>query len=295
MTASSLRISSFAKINLALSVLGRRTDGYHEIQTVFQTVDLGDGIEFRPSPQIEVLCENLPEIRQEDNLVWKAAGLLASAGGTEQGASITIHKTIPAGAGLGGGSSNAAAALLGLRRFWNLPLSDSELCALAESLGSDVPFFLHGGTALGEGRGEKIRQLPDFPPRHLVIIFPGIPVSTAEAYRSLNLGLTSCLEDLRIQHFIGQGQADATSLTGIFNDFEASILTAYPAIAEAKIFLEKRGATATLLSGSGSSVFGFFSDEESAFAASREAAREIWRVFPAKTLSRAEYLHKMFG
>ncbi len=164
-----------------------------------------------------------------------------------QGAAITLRKKIPAGAGLGGGSSNAAATLLGLRRFWNLCLSDSELSSLAESLGSDVPFFLNGGTALGEGRGEKIRQLPDLPSRHLVIIFPGIHVSTAEAYRSLNLGLTSSLEDLRIQHFIGQGQADVTSLTGIFNDFEASILTAYPPIMEAKTFLEKRGATALIV------------------------------------------------
>jgi 4-diphosphocytidyl-2-C-methyl-D-erythritol kinase len=293
--ASSLRVRSLAKINLALSVLGRRADGYHDIQTIFQTVDLGDELEFRASSLIELACKSLPTIRQEDNLVWKAAALLRSVAGEGYGASITLDKTIPAGAGLGGGSSNAAATLLGLRRFWNLDLSDPDLSALAESLGSDVPFFLNGGTALGVGRGDQISPLPDFPSKHLVIIFPGVHVSTAEAYRSLNLGLTSSLEDHRIQHFIGQGPANAYSLTEIFNDFEASILTAFPPIKEAKKFLQERGATAVLLSGSGSSVFGFFSNEESAFAVARETTRETWRVFPAKTLSRAEYFKKMFG
>ncbi len=290
-----IKIRSFAKINLALAVLGRRRDGYHDIQTVFQTIDLCDELEFRASRQIELCCENLPGVDQEDNLVWKAASRLASSCGVKQGASITLRKKIPAGAGLGGGSSNAAAALLGLRRFWNLDIADSVLFSLAEGLGSDVPFFLSGGTALGTGRGEKIEPLPDAPPNHLVVIFPGIHVSTAEAYRSLNLGLTSSAEDHRIQRLIGQMQSVYGALTGIFNDFEASILAAYPPIMEARAFLEKRGATAILLSGSGSSIFGFFFDEESAVAASRDVPRQDWRVFPAKTLSRAEYFQHMFG
>ncbi len=290
-----LKIRSFAKINLSLAVLGRRLDGYHDIQTVFQTINLFDELEFCASRQLELCCENLPDVDQHDNLVWKAASRLASFCGVKQGVSITLRKKIPAGAGLGGGSSNAATALLGLRLFWNIAASDSDLFSLAEGLGSDVPFFLNGGTALGTGRGEKINPLPDIPPNHLVLIFPGIQVSTAEAYRSLNLGLTSSASDHKIQHFTGQMQAVNGSLTGIFNDFEASILAAYPPILEAKIFLEKRGATATLLSGSGSSVFGFFSDEESAVAASRNVSQRGWRVFPAKTLSRAEYFQHMFG
>jgi 4-diphosphocytidyl-2-C-methyl-D-erythritol kinase len=294
-TDSPLGIRSFAKINLALSVLGRRPDGYHDIQTLFQTIDLCDELEFRPSSQLELHCENLPGVGNEDNLVWKAAGLLASASAEKHGASILLKKRIPAGAGVGGGSSNAAAALLGLIRFWDLRIPDNTLFSIAKSLGSDVPFFLTGGTALGSGKGELISPLPDSPSQHLVVIFPGIHVSTAEAYRSLNLGLTSSLEDLRIQPLIGQVQAGTSLLTGLFNDFEASILAAYPPIREAKRFLQELGATATLLSGSGSSVFGFFSDEESAFAVSRSVPRETWRVFPAKTLSRAEYFQKMFG
>jgi 4-diphosphocytidyl-2-C-methyl-D-erythritol kinase len=220
---------------------------------------------------------------------------LTSASAEKHGASILLKKRIPAGAGVGGGSSNAAAALLGLIRFWDLRIPDNTLSSIAKCLGSDVPFFLTGGTALGFGKGEKISPLPDSPSQHLVVIFPGIQVSTAEAYRSLNLGLTSSLEDLRIQPLIGQVQAGTSFLTGLFNDFEASILAAYPPIREAKRFLQELGATVTLLSGSGSSVFGFFSDEESAFAVSRSVPRETWRVFPAKTLSRAEYFQKMFG
>lgn len=290
-----LKILSFAKINLALSVLGKRLDGYHDIQTVFQTVDLSDELEFRASGRLEFHCDNFADIRPEENLVWKAASLLASTTGKSLGAAITLKKRIPAGAGLGGGSGDAAAALLALRRFWSLDLTDSDLLSIAERLGSDVPFFLSGGTALGTGRGEKISHLPDLPQQYLVLIYPGIHVSTAEAYRSLNLGLTSSKEDHRIQRFIGQVQAGSGFLTGIFNDFEASVLAAYPPIMEAKRFLEERGATVALLSGSGSSVFGFFSNEESALAASREVEREAWRVFPAKTLSRAEYFQKMFG
>jgi 4-diphosphocytidyl-2-C-methyl-D-erythritol kinase len=288
-------VRSFAKVNLALSVLGRRADGYHEIQTIFQSIDLCDELEFRSSARIELRCENLPGLPQEENLIWKAANSLASSFAEKRGASIILRKKIPTGSGLGGGSSNAAATLLGLCRFWQIEASESDLFALAESLGSDAPFFLHGGTALGAGRGEKITRLPDPPSEHLVVIFPGIHVSTAEAYRSLSLGLTSSIGTHRIQRLCGQAQKRKSCVAEIFNDFEASILSAYPPIMEARNFLKARGAEATLLSGSGSSVFGFFSDEESAFAAARAAARETWRVFPARTLSRAEYFQFMFG
>ena len=295
MISTPLRVRSFAKVNLALSVLGRRKDGYHDIQTIFQSVDIFDEIEFRPARQLEFDSKGLPSIPLEDNLVWKAAKLLSSRLGVKSGAAIALSKKIPMGAGLGGGSSNAATTLLGLCRFWGIIASDDDLLSIASDLGSDVPFFLHGGTALGTGRGEKILPLPDPPREHLVVIFPAVQVSTAEAYRSLNLGLTSSAEDHRIQRFRGQVEKSQRFLTGIFNDFERSILPAYPSIREAKQFLETEGAIAALLSGSGSSVFGFFNDEESALAAARLAAKEAWRVFPAKTLSRAEYFQNMFG
>lgn len=288
-------VRSFAKINLALSVLGRRKDGYHEIRTVFQTIDLCDEIEFRPCRTLELTCEGLPGVNREDNLVWKAATALASRIPGRRGAGITLRKKIPAGSGLGGGSSNAAATLLGLAHFWGLEEESAGLEGLAVSLGSDVPFFLTGGTALGSGRGERIQPLPDLPSMHLVVIFPGVHVSTADAYRSLNLGLTSGSEDPKIQDFCGRLREGANWPAGIFNDFETPILSAYAPIREAKNFLVERGSTAALLSGSGSSVFGFFPDEESAFAVTREKIPETWRVFPAKTLSRAEYSQNMFG
>ena len=289
-----VRVHSFAKINLALAVLGRRT-GYHTIQTVLQSIDIGDELEFQDAAHRELHCENLPTISPQDNLVWKAATLFCQTLNVKHGVSITLRKNIPAGAGLGGGSSNAAATLVGLRRFWNIDVPDAKLYSLAASLGSDVPFFIRGGTALGTGRGEIISPLPDFPAQHLVVIFPGIRIATAEAYRLLNLGLTSGTEDHRIHRFCGQINTCTDVLTDIFNDFEASILAAYPPIREAKNFLKARGAEATLLSGSGSSVFGFFSDEESALAAARESTPATWRVLPAKTLSQAEYLQNMLG
>jgi 4-diphosphocytidyl-2-C-methyl-D-erythritol kinase len=171
----------------------------------------------------------------------------------------------------------------------------AQLHCLAAELGADVPYFLRGGTALGVSRGDEIYPLPELPLANLLIIIPGARVSTAEAYRSLSLGLTSMASAHKIQGFCGQLREGVSCLAGIFNDFETSILSAYPAIREARDFLIEQGSTAALLSGSGSSVFGFFSDEESTLAASRAAGRAGWRVFPAKTLSSAEYHQRLYG
>ena len=294
MAQSRLVVRSFSKINLALSILGQRADGFHEIRTVFQSIDLGDEIEFLPSPAIDLSCEGMPDVPITDNLVWKAACELARAVPGELGAKIKLRKKIPPGSGLGSGSSNAAATLIGLCRFWDLSLPAAELQRLAAGLGSDVPFFLHGGTALGVGRGDEIYPLPELQTTNLLVIIPAVHISTAEAYRSLSLGLTSMRSANKIQYFCSRLRENKSCLTAVFNDFEASILAAYPAVMEARDFLIARGATGALLSGSGSSVFGFFSDEESALAASR-TARETWRVFPAKTLTSAEYLQRFFA
>ncbi|HSW39272.1 MAG TPA: 4-(cytidine 5'-diphospho)-2-C-methyl-D-erythritol kinase [Acidobacteriota bacterium] len=295
MKRTSLKVRSFAKINPALAVLGRRGDGYHNIQTLFQSIDLSDEMELHPAAGIEFSCEDLPGVRTEDNLAYKAAKALAAIVPGDRGVRISLKKNVPAGAGLGGGSSNAAAVLLGLCRFWSESLPDSELFAIAASLGSDVPFFLSGGLALGSGRGEILSPLPDLQTQHLVAVFPGIHVPTAEAYCSLNLGLTSSTEDRRIQALCGQIRSERRYPTRLFNDFEASILAAHRPVMEAKSFLERLGARTPLLSGSGSCVFGFFPDEESATAAARKPADPAWRVFPAKTLSRSEYFRNMFG
>jgi 4-diphosphocytidyl-2-C-methyl-D-erythritol kinase len=288
-----LRAKSFCKVNLVLEVLGRRPDGFHEIRTVFQTIDLHDELEFREASGIELDCPDLPGLEPERNLVWRAANAIRSAAGAPCGAAITLRKSVPAGAGLGGGSSNAAIALLALNRFWNLNLPQADLANLASSLGSDVPFFLEGGTALGIGRGEEIYPLPDAPSSCLVVVFPGVQVSTAAAYAGLNLSLTTWKRPLRIEKFCRR--MAETLPAGIFNDFETTVIPAHAGIREAKRSLEAHGATATLLSGSGSSVFGFFLEEESSLAACRAIARPEWRVFPAKTLSRSEYIPRVFG
>jgi len=290
-----LKVKSFAKVNLALAVLGRREDGFHEIRTVFQTIDLHDELEFHPCPELRLECHNLPDVSEQDNIVWKAAQALERTISPGQGVRIVLRKKLPAGSGLGAGSANAAAALLGLCRFWGISVPEPDIRGIAASLGSDVPFFLHGGTALGIGRGEEIYPLPESRQAYLVVICPPVHISTAEAYRSLNLKLTSGAGVNRIQRFCGQLRSGSLPLAEIFNDFETSILPAHPEIREAKAFLQKQGALAVLLSGSGSSVFGFFIDEESALAASRNAIRESWRAFPAKTLSGAQYFQQMFG
>jgi len=293
---TTIRIRSFAKVNLGLTVLDKRSDGYHEIRTIFQTIGLHDLMEIRPSDTLQLTCSGLDGVPMEENTVWRAAAGLARIARPPAGAAIRLEKRIPAGSGLGGGSSNAAAALLGLCRFWNLDLPAKELHTLAAAIGSDVAFFLKGGTALGSGRGEELRPIPEIREAHLVVVCPGVAISTAKAYQSLSLMLTYPQTPNKIQGLCARLQDDPEWPAGIFNDFETSILPAYPAVREAKDFLAARGATATLLSGSGSSVFGFFSDEESARAASRSPmARESWRVFPTKTLSRVAYFQGMFG
>jgi len=295
LTPPSIRVRSFAKINLALSVLGRRDDGYHEIRTVLQSIDLCDELVFESDSEIRLRCTGLDSVQPRDNLVFRAAESLRRATATRHGADIFLKKSVPSGAGLGGGSSNAAATLLALARLWGLSVPMDDLCRIAAQLGSDVPFFLTGGTALGVGRGQEIHPLPEWPETPLVVIYPGTAISTAEAYRSLKLELTSADAASRIERFCGQAARTSTAMTPLFNDFETSILPAYPAVREAREFLAEHGATAVLLSGSGSAVFGFFSDEESALAVSRMPMRGSWRAFPAKTLSRSDYHRAMFG
>lgn len=293
--ARAFQVPAFAKVNLALEVLGRRPDGFHEIRTVFQSIDLHDTLAFEPAPGLELDCLGLPGLAPEQNLVWKAALELARAAGRAPDARITLHKRIPAGAGLGGGSSDAAATLLGLRRLWASPVPDAMLREVAAGLGSDVPYFLSGGTALGIGRGEEIYPLPDLPEAHLVVVYPGVHISTAEAYRSLAPLLTSPRSAHRIMSFCGRLEEGLACLAGIFNDFETSILPAQSEIREARELLAGLGAEPPLLSGSGSSVFGFFVNEESARAALGAETPAAWRVFPAKTLSRKEYLRRILG
>lgn len=176
MAVDSLSIHAYAKINLSLEVIGRRDDGYHDVATILQTVDLADTVTLRPAEGLTVTCDDT-RLSGEDNIVWDAALVLAKRAGLAPNADITIEKRIPVAAGLGGGSADAAAALRGLNVLWGLNLPDAELVSVAGSLGSDVPFLLTGGAALGTGRGDQLEQLPAVETTRLLLVAPGGTIS----------------------------------------------------------------------------------------------------------------------
>ena len=181
-----MEVPAYAKLNLTFEVLGRRDDGFHQVTTIMQTIGLADMLRIEPDSELKVECE-YPELAGEQNLVWQAAVALAKAGNIEPAARISIEKHIPVAMGLGGGSSDAAGALLGLNVLWGLGLSVDELAVIAAGLGSDVSFFLWGGTALAQGRGEEITSLSPLPPLAVTLVFPDlqIPNKTAAMYSKL--------------------------------------------------------------------------------------------------------------
>src|SRR4030042_3844503 len=183
-----ISLQAYAKINLTLEVLSKRPDGYHEIASVLQAISLADTLTFEPAETLDLNC-NVPELQTGDNLVLKAARLLKEISGYKKGARINLTKRIPLAAGLGSGSTDAAATLLGLNKLWGLNLAHNKLLELAAKLGSDVPFFLYGGTALAQGRGEKLTALPAATELWMILLKPAIePVSnkTAQLYSRLN-------------------------------------------------------------------------------------------------------------
>jgi 4-diphosphocytidyl-2-C-methyl-D-erythritol kinase len=290
-----ITLPAFAKINLGLRVLGRRADGYHEIRTVFQTVTLHDTLSFEPAPggRLELACTDPTIPTDESNLVLRAASLLRERRGVSRGARARLEKSIPAGGGLGGGSSDAAAALLALNYLWNLAADARELSELGARLGADVPFFLTGGTALGTGTGTDIKPLEDAPKRRLVVVTPSVRVSTAEAYKALSApALTKAdgVDNLSVS----RTEADfPDSLCDVMsNDFEAVVVRLHPEVGRARDALLGAGAVQASLSGSGSSVYGVFENELEAGRAARQlgGAEASWRVSACATLTRAEYV-----
>jgi 4-diphosphocytidyl-2-C-methyl-D-erythritol kinase len=282
-----------AKINLGLEVLGRREDGYHEIRTILQTIDLGDDLRFVSRPAgIELEVEGAEVPAGPSNLVWRAAALLAEESGCRRGVSIHVEKRVPPGAGLGGGSSDAALTLLALDRLWGTGASPEDLHRIAARLGMDVPFFLHGGTAIAVGRGDELYPLQlaiDFP---IVLILPDFSVSTAEAYR--NLRLTKRESSLTLQHF-AWGVPGVRSGSGeLVNDLEGATGEHSNAIQEFKTLLRAGGAFGSMMSGSGSSVFGMFQDEAAARRATDSLRARGIRAIATRTLGRDEYRAKRF-
>jgi len=276
---------SFAKINLGLEVLGRRPDGFHDIRTLFQTIDLADRLEIEATADGAVRLDgDDPSVPWDGtNLIARAARLLQAETGTGAGAVIRVAKAVPPGKGLGGGSSNAAVTLLALNRLWSLGLGQEALAGLALRLGSDVPYFLRGGLCLGESRGEALTPLLDPAPRTCLLVLPPYPISTAEIYAGLGPFLTSEAKDSKIMRFLDSGDFGLLE-----NDLESVIFRRHPELEGLKRSLRDRGAALSLVTGSGSAVFGLFPGRE-------EAARALdgLRGWPearlAETLPREGY------
>lgn len=292
MPENSFTLPSFAKVNFFLRVVGKRADHFHEICTIFQTVSLCDYLTFTPAKKITLTCDDETIPTDETNLIRRAANLLQAHYEIKNGAQIHLEKRIPALGGLGGGSSNAAIALLGLMKLWNLKMDFEDLCGIGAAVGSDVPFFFYGGTALGTGRGTEVFSLESYTENFLLIVAPKINISTKEAFERLNApdltnkGSKSILKICRDEvNSLYSRQSE------LKNDFERVIFESEPEIAEVKRKLFDAGAKRALMSGSGASVFGIFkTDDARASAIDRiRQSNADWRIFPAETVSRSAY------
>jgi 4-diphosphocytidyl-2-C-methyl-D-erythritol kinase len=297
LTTTSFTLPSFAKINWVLRILGKRPDAYHEVVTVLQTVSLHDELTFALRDDAEVLlsCDNPSIPTGAGNLIVKAARALQELINYSAGVAITLTKRIPAKGGLGGASSNAAVTLLALNALWRCDLKLEDLNAIAADLGSDVPFFLHGGRALGTGVGTTLSTLPDGPKQRLIIVTPNASVSTANAYAALNAAsLTTSDSASILSSSFGELVSADSRQWPLHNDFERVIFEIEPEIERVKMALLEAGARGALLAGSGSSVFGVFADEVARNRAVDNLKSEAgWKVFSCETLSRDDYSSTM--
>ncbi len=291
----SFTLPSFAKINLDLRVIGKRADGYHELFTVFQTVSLCDEISFAESDSIRLTCSDPQIPTDERNLIVRAAVILRERFAVPLGARMHLEKRIPAPGGLGGGSSNAAAALIGLKRLWRLGIGFEEMVEIAAMLGSDVPFFLYGGTAIGFGRGTEIEPKDDISEEYLLIVTPDVHVSTNAAFEKLNApNLTSEVSERILLNCRFNAELLDLRHSALKNDFEPAIFTAHPETALVKKTLLDLGAVNALMSGSGASVFAVFDKEETRQTAMKALDIHVnWRKFAAATISRGKYREKL--
>jgi len=281
----SARLRAYAKLNLGLRVLYKRDDGYHEIRTVFQTVSLADtlDISFTSARKTTVTIDGTPEIA--DNLVEKASLEILEALSLHGDVRFNLRKRIPSGAGLGGGSSDAAAVLLALPVLAGKQIAEENLVRIASRLGSDVPFFLYGGAALGLRRGEELYPLPDEPPCHGLIVAPEVHSSTAEAYRRLSATLTTNSLQNKLSSF--QRDIWQTDRGHGVNDFQNVVFSQHPQLERIVNRLRKLGAEQAAMTGSGSALFGLFANPAAREKALKALANE--RVFPISFLSRASY------
>jgi 4-diphosphocytidyl-2-C-methyl-D-erythritol kinase len=286
------RVRALAKINLDLRVLDKRPDGYHELRTIFQTISLSDRLDlaFTPRRTTGIMLE--ADVDIPDNLVIKASRLCLDELRLTGSVDLRLEKRIPLGAGLGGGSSDAAAVLLALPVLAGGVIPMERLMAIARELGSDVPFFLVGGRAAGVGRGTELYPLPDAASRSALVVAPAIHVSTRDAYDSLNRGeLTTQLLQNKIDSFQA-GIWDSSELVGA-NDFEEAVFRKHPPLRALKQKLIKLGASPAMMSGSGSSVFGIFAARAEVTRAIKSFRKEA--AFPISLIGRSRYRSQWRG
>lgn len=278
-SAASVKVEAPAKVNLFLKVLGTRPDGFHDIESLVCPVSLCDSVELENREdgrlQIDVSFGELPgrerleSIPMEDNLAFKAAEFLKNTACCEQGVNIRLHKRIPVGGGLGGGSSDAAAVLTGLKVLWNLEISRHELEGIGSVLGCDVPALMRGGLVLAEGAGEKVRNLHEETGKsriegRLVLANPGFPVSTRDVYSRFNGGLTARGAEGNMSVLSLAKKSFKEAACCLYNDLQEVVFKKYPLIEILAANMKKAGAMGVLLSGSGATVFGLADDEEHA-------------------------------
>ncbi len=293
MSFATLTLPAFAKVNLSLRVLGQRPDGDHEVDTVLQTISLHDTITFTitKTPEIVFSCDDRSLPTGADNLVSRAAKALQDRFAPDKGARLFLAKRVPAQAGLGGGSADAAVTLLALAYLWEINATSLDVLEVASSLGADVPFFFFGGRARGLGTGRNLSFLPDSSEYFLLVVKPNANIPTSEAYKSLKTRSLTTVEAKTILSSSERGEiSDSSDFRAFHNDFEPVVFQLEPEIERAKVALMKAGAEAALLAGSGSAVFGVFDNEDAQERAIQMIELEAgWRVFPCRTVGRDLY------
>jgi len=270
--------NAYGKINLALDVLYKRDDGYHEISSIMQQVSLHDTVIIEEGGRgVEIECDNHLVPLDHTNLVHKAWEEISRLTGTKTGIRVKIHKRIPVAAGLAGGSSNGAAVLKGLNEMWDLGLSVKDLMDIGGRIGADIPFCILGGTALAEGIGERLTSLKPFRDKHILLANPGIGISSAYAYNRLTIPkdnkpmepMLQCIEKDDLKCLAQE----------MFNVFEGAIIPENPIIGDIKAIMEDNGALGALMSGSGASVFGLYDDLDKLEFTKRKLQKYIPYVF----------------
>ncbi len=280
-----MTVHSFAKINLALIVKNKRPDGFHNIETIFTSVGLKDTLLFKKCDDIVVDTDNPKIPSGPANLAYKAAELVKKAFNVKNGVHIHIKKRIPSGAGLAGGSGNAAATVKGLIKFWDLKPDKKKIDRILKATGSDVPYCYYGGTMFGRGRGEKLIPLPPFKGYSIVLICPSTGVSTAWAYKNLKRNLTYLENKINLYltyRKVVSGQSHLQSI--LHNDFEEAVFRKHPDIKKIRIDFKKLEADGSLMSGSGSTVVGFFRNHNMALKAATSFKKKGLKVFTVKPL-----------